>query len=384
MIIQYENKSLTFNVKGTMFKVNIPITPDNRLGDGTYGVVYKGTLQEGQNPPINAAFKIVPYAYYGAYYEPSAKSEFQSEIEITKILGNHSICPNLYLSFNTNFKFGADSELDRDTELECGVLCMQYIQGNTLTQWITKHSNEPYATQVLTSFCEKVSKMHDLNILHNDLGTDNIMVEELTKRAYIIDMGFAQVIPVADLSNLTEKNTIITKRVGDQAFMNLGNARKVSTDHPGNRFQQVNFRTKDKDQFCLKASWECESASLYSYRRYAEWLNKYKVCMDNFYESLSLTGFVKDLPAIRAPHVLASLGPMRHSAARSGSAARRAARGDPTPLWVARQPIAPPTPASVVQATLNSWLLLGSSPYTSPASAKSSVSRPAYSPAYSP
>ncbi len=115
--------------------------------------------------------------------------DFLKELKMSQIAGSINVGPKIYDSY----------VCINDADSTCyGIIYMEFIQGTTLSQYLYKYHSKDKKIKLRKMLEEKIVKLHNAGIMHNDLHSDNIMVildnnEEL-KDVKIIDFGFAQYI----------------------------------------------------------------------------------------------------------------------------------------------------------------------------------------------
>lgn len=105
------------------------------------------------------------------------------EYELSKIIGINHIGPKIY----KNDYILTDNKLSN-------ILIMDYIDGDTLYNYlIAKNYTEDKMNEIKKVLNDKLNKLHKLNIFHNDLHLNNIMIVEKNKQfnIYIIDLGLS-------------------------------------------------------------------------------------------------------------------------------------------------------------------------------------------------
>ncbi|KAJ1884992.1 serine/threonine-protein kinase bud32 [Kickxella alabastrina] len=78
--------------------------------------------------------------------------------------------------------------VDKDT----ATLYMEYVAGPTLKEWIFDNSNEQEERQLMTVVGKILFKMHSNNIIHGDLTTSNIIIDDQGEMV-LIDFGLSQI-----------------------------------------------------------------------------------------------------------------------------------------------------------------------------------------------
>jgi hypothetical protein len=117
---------------------------------------------------------------------------FLKEMEISKIAGNIGVGPKIYDSYICV----------NDLDSTCyGIIYMEYLHGITLSKYLDSSSrtNED-KIEVRKLLDEKIMKLHQYQILHSDLHSDNVFIildnhnNQKIKDVKIIDYGFSQYI----------------------------------------------------------------------------------------------------------------------------------------------------------------------------------------------
>jgi len=67
-------------------------------------------------------------------------------------------------------------------------IVMQFIEGKKLSDWLGKFNIET-AKEVCKQIGESIAKLHDANIIHGDLTTSNMILNEKENKVYFIDFG---------------------------------------------------------------------------------------------------------------------------------------------------------------------------------------------------
>lgn len=82
-------------------------------------------------------------------------------------------------------------------------IVMEYVQGKTLHEVLQQISKDsiPYAMDLLCKLGSSLNSLHTAGYVHNDIKSDNVIIEEDTNAARIIDLGFCAPIGLPGLSN---------------------------------------------------------------------------------------------------------------------------------------------------------------------------------------
>ena len=78
-------------------------------------------------------------------------------------------------------------------------IIMEYIEGDNLTQYIKKHNNdlsEMHIGHIMSQISNAIKYLHQYGIVHRDLKTDNIMIENKTNNitVKIMDFGLSKIV----------------------------------------------------------------------------------------------------------------------------------------------------------------------------------------------
>jgi len=143
------------------------------IGRGGMGIVYE--CRELSLDRI-VALKVLPRELT---YDKQFVERFKSEMQIMAKLEHPNIVP-FYTADEVNGFF---------------YFTMKYIKGRSLSDLIKEHgmlgSNE--ARNISIQISEALAYAHDLNILHRDLKSDNILIDEY-EHVYVADFGIARVL----------------------------------------------------------------------------------------------------------------------------------------------------------------------------------------------
>jgi predicted Ser/Thr protein kinase len=157
---------------------NWPVTITGVLGKGGMGVVYQGT---NANLKKNVAIKF-------------QKKSFNSNAEkaaLTKLAGLN-IAPKFYRNKNNLIANNYLNSLIPKVKVgnQMSVIESNLIKGSPLKKWYT---GAPVPKDVGNAVKNAISKMHKRGVIHGNLHSNNIIISNSNKRAYIIDFGKALV-----------------------------------------------------------------------------------------------------------------------------------------------------------------------------------------------
>jgi len=88
---------------------------------------------------------------------------------------------------------------------------MEYIEGETLTQWMRDNPKVDLTTvrDIATQIAKGLQAMHRQELIHQDLRPENIMIDAASNTIKIIDYGSVKVTGIADINSLIEQNNIL-------------------------------------------------------------------------------------------------------------------------------------------------------------------------------
>jgi Kae1-associated kinase Bud32 len=72
------------------------------------------------------------------------------------------------------------------------ILYMQYIKGDRLSQTLNSYP-EKKQISTMKKIATQVAKLHTNNIIHSDLTTSNIILQEKTSKIFLIDFGLSYI-----------------------------------------------------------------------------------------------------------------------------------------------------------------------------------------------
>lgn len=157
---------------------NWPVTITGVLGKGGMGVVYQGT---NANLKKNVAIKF-------------QKESFNSNAEkkALKKLAGLNIAPKFYRSKNNLIANNYLNSLIPKVKVgnQMSVIQSNLIKGSALKKWYT---GAPVPKDIGNAVKNAISKMHSHGVIHGNLHSNNIIISNSNKRAYIIDFGKALV-----------------------------------------------------------------------------------------------------------------------------------------------------------------------------------------------
>jgi len=156
---------------------NWPVTITGVLGKGGMGVVYQGTNTSLMK---NVAIKFQKKSINSNTEKAALKKLFGLKIT-PKFYKNMNIVANNYLHAQTpKVKVGN----------QMSVMESNLIKGSPLKKWYT---GAPVPKDIGNAVKNAISKMHSRGVIHGNLHSNNIIISNSNKRAYIIDFGKALV-----------------------------------------------------------------------------------------------------------------------------------------------------------------------------------------------
>lgn len=154
-------------------------TIDKMLGEGAFGAVYLGTNKiTGEKRAIKKLAKPQGYDRY------RVSEEIKKEIDILKQLDHQNIM-KIYEYFETDNEFSLITELCDGGELFDKIIKEKYI-------------DEITSAVIMFQLFGAIAYCHSQNIMHRDLKTENILIENKKSNGYLriklIDFGIAKIL----------------------------------------------------------------------------------------------------------------------------------------------------------------------------------------------
>jgi serine/threonine-protein kinase len=166
---------------------------ESEIGRGGMGVVFKATRKADQHP---VAIKMI---LNGEYASATQRERFFAEGKVVENLQHPNIVPILEIG---EFK-------------ETPFICMEYIEGTTLTELIeSERLKEEEICQLSIKLCDAVQFAHQQGILHRDIKPSNILVRK-SGDPLLLDFGLAKQLSVSLSEDLTRSGAIL----GTPAYM---------------------------------------------------------------------------------------------------------------------------------------------------------------------
>ena len=233
----------------------------NFLGRGAYGEIYEIKLYDSKMNEIKYDKDICVKVSY--IYEEEEKQIQIDEFRISLEMGIQNIGPKMYHHFiidDTTIKSKINSGIYkinlytkfRNPEMYkyFSIIIMQKLDGYTLGQTIEDPSKE-LTTNQKSIICDKITKMHSLGFIHNDLHTYNIFIDK--QEPYIIDYGLSNYIDPSDRKSFRPIKYLFKP---EYYFKTLGN---LLTTSPQDITAEGSFNGLTvNDQYCKQADWSCE------------------------------------------------------------------------------------------------------------------------------
>ena len=150
------------------------------LGEGKHGYVYKVKCK---NDNRIYALKIV-------------KEDKTDDEQIKNIIREYTIMSNIKHP-NIEICYGFFKEKYPIDNVMCNFFILEFIKGENLTNFIKKYEEkkenieQKLIISILKGIANGLSYLHKNKILHRDLTTDNIMIEEDSKNIKITDFGIS-------------------------------------------------------------------------------------------------------------------------------------------------------------------------------------------------
>ncbi|XP_024016573.1 calmodulin-binding receptor-like cytoplasmic kinase 3 isoform X2 [Eutrema salsugineum] len=166
---------------------------NNRIGEGGFGIVYKGILEDGQVVAIKRAKK--------EHFE-NLRKEFKSEVDLLSKIGHRNLVKLL-------------GYVDKGDER---LIITEYVRNGTLREHLDgdhgRKLNFNQRLEIVIDVCHGLTYLHsyaERQIIHRDIKSSNILLTD-SLRAKVADFGFARGGP-AD-SNQTHILTQVKGTVG--------------------------------------------------------------------------------------------------------------------------------------------------------------------------
>ena len=173
------------------------------IGEGGMGVVYEARQA---SPHRRVALKVIRSGL------PSRQTlrRFQREAEVLGQLQHPGIA-HVYEAATLEVEMSGGAK----TPQPC--LAMEYVQGDTLTDYVTQYSlSTPERLELLAKVCDAVQHAHLKGVIHRDLKPGNILVDQ-TGQPKILDFGVARATD-ADMQTVTMQ-TDVGQLVGTVPYM---------------------------------------------------------------------------------------------------------------------------------------------------------------------
>jgi len=195
----------------------------------------------------------------------------KQEINIHKTLSDNDIAPKLY-AWNILNKSNEEYQVLKQilinlnitgvifnsftTYNKCLISIIEYLKGDDYENIREQSLSDPIKSSINNKIKEKINKMHELNIIHNDLHEENIFIkiDGDTYEPYVIDFGLSQVIQPG--TTPTESNKSIDKIDGAK-YLTVNSARNIEGKEQDDAMKSF-FKLDATPQKCDKASWCCE------------------------------------------------------------------------------------------------------------------------------
>ena len=148
---------------------------EQKLGSGTFGVVYKGVLNDG---PVN---RVIAVKKLHSTTEQIDDKQFKNEFELLRVLKHQNIV-QLVGFCNETEKVTANYEGRIVVAEEIHrALCLEFVPNGSLGKFLSEQCHElnwNLRFKIIKGICEGLKYLHDFPINHLDLKPDNILLDD--------------------------------------------------------------------------------------------------------------------------------------------------------------------------------------------------------------
>ncbi len=133
---------------------------------------------------------------YSAVYKAKKNNKYFALKAIKKELGNTTRYNELLkrefdIMSNVQSPYCVEC-WDLITDSNIGLcIVMQYVDGVTLTEWTKEQHSNAEKQRVLLEILDAVSDLHNLQIIHQDIKPDNIIITKIGAHVKLIDLGLS-------------------------------------------------------------------------------------------------------------------------------------------------------------------------------------------------
>ncbi|GMH00499.1 hypothetical protein Nepgr_002338 [Nepenthes gracilis] len=192
--LERETGSIRFTLE-QMYKATDNFSPARKIGQGGFGTVFKGTLDNGMLVAVKRAKKSV--------YDMNLGVEFQSEVQILEKVEHLNL---------VRFYGYLEEEDER-------ILVVEYVPNGTLREHLDGIRGDildlPARVDIAIDVAHAITYLHmytDHPIIHRDIKSSNILLTE-NHRAKVADFGFARLAADTD-SGATHVSTQVKGTAG--------------------------------------------------------------------------------------------------------------------------------------------------------------------------
>lgn len=211
------------------------------IARGFYGATYVGETAPFGNLKIKKVIKIIPVSLY-TLHNKNFKEECENHLELSQN-SNHIVSIDTGMFYeNIPVKF------TNGISLNCHIVGLEYLEGATLKEYLSKNNNIPARTiaQISIDLIALLQELRTNEKYHNDLHPGNIIIENLPvgrKRLGEIDENIKVV--AIDLGSLDQKTKSHddSDRVGDLHWVAqcLNALSRKITDNP-DKYDEKDWR----------------------------------------------------------------------------------------------------------------------------------------------
>jgi serine/threonine protein kinase len=166
-------------------------TLHNSLGEGSNASVYLATNNTDKKNYAVKIFKFSSGPDDDKEFKKTQKNTIESEINLLNYLKSNGCLP-FVLCIEDSFK---DKRIENETKIYTYGIVTEYLENYIeLTNYLEKfrinqEDKDAILLKIISNICEGLYKLHNLNIAHRDIKSQNIMINPDTLEIKFIDIG---------------------------------------------------------------------------------------------------------------------------------------------------------------------------------------------------